>query len=266
MRRYIPALGALLLVVALAGCSRLEPTDGPPLYGSDRPLAPDPTPRVEPRSRYGNPASYVVNGQRYYTLDSSEGYVERGLASWYGRKFHGRRTSSGETYDMHLMTAAHKSLPLPTYVHVTNLKTGNRVVVRVNDRGPFHGNRVIDLSYAAARKLGIVGDGTGLVEVRAIDPRRPQSTTVAARPTPATSRDLRLYLQAGAFSERNNAERLRARILSMTSAPVTVYDAKLNGRRMYRVWLGPLAGVPDADSLSNLLVSAGLDLPRIVIE
>lgn len=128
-------------------------------------------PKVEPKSKYGNPKSYVVFGQRYYTLPTSKGYLEQGIASWYGTKFHGRRTSSGETYDMYAMTAAHKTLPLPTYARVTNKKNGRSIIVRINDRGPFHENRIIDLSYAAATKLGIVTMGTGLVEVRAIDPR-----------------------------------------------------------------------------------------------
>jgi rare lipoprotein A len=135
----------------------------------------DAVPKVEPKSKYGNPKSYVVFGKRYYTKASADGHVERGLASWYGKKFHGRRTSSGERYNMHAMTAAHKSLPLPTYVKVTNLKNGRSAVVKVNDRGPFHDKRVIDLSYAAAKKLGVVRHGTAMVEVRAIDPRNPGS-------------------------------------------------------------------------------------------
>ena len=141
--------------------------------GSDGTDIPDAVPRVEPLSRSGNPASYQVRGKRYFTKTTSTGHVERGLASWYGRQFHGRKTSSGERYDMYAMTAAHKTLPLPTYVHVTNMENGRTAVVKVNDRGPFHGPRVIDLSYSAARKLGVVQKGTALVEVRAIDPSRP---------------------------------------------------------------------------------------------
>ena len=106
---------------------------------------------MEPKSRYGNPESYVVFGKRYYVKDSSKGYVETGIASWYGTKFHGRRTSSGETYDMYAMTAAHKTLPLPTYVEVTNLNNGRSIIVKVNDRGRFHEIRIIDLSYKKGR-------------------------------------------------------------------------------------------------------------------
>jgi rare lipoprotein A len=131
---------------------------------------PDAVPVEEPRSRYGNPDTYEVGGVTYYVLESSEGYVAEGLASWYGEEFQGRRTSSGEPYDMHAMTAAHRTLPIPTYVEVTNLESGRRAVVRVNDRGPFHEGRIIDLSYAAARKLGIVGPGTAHVRVRALEP------------------------------------------------------------------------------------------------
>jgi rare lipoprotein A len=172
-------LGAALFMMGvlglMVGCATTGGGDGPPDEEPDLSGIEDAVPKVEPRSRYGNPKSYVVFGKRYYTRAHSGGYVEKGLASWYGKKFHGRRTSSGERYNMYGMTAAHKTLPLPTYAQVTNLKNGRRVVVRVNDRGPFHGGRVIDLSYAAARKLGVVKTGTAMVEVRAIDPRNPAS-------------------------------------------------------------------------------------------
>lgn len=131
---------------------------------------PDAVPVAEPRSRYGNPDSYEVRGVTYHVLDSSEGYEAEGMASWYGEAFQGRRTSSGEPYDMYAMTAAHRTLPIPTYVEVTNLENGRTAVVRINDRGPFHDGRIIDLSYAAARKLGVVGPGTARVRVRALEP------------------------------------------------------------------------------------------------
>lgn len=156
-----------LLLLGVAACSFSPPKDGAP----DIIVAPppgDPVPRAEPRSRYGNPDSYEQFGRRYHILDTTDGYVERGIASWYGTKFHGRRTSSGEPYDMHALTAAHKTLPIPCWVEVHNLKNNKKLVLRVNDRGPFVENRIIDLSFAAATRLGIVRDGTGLVEVRAI--------------------------------------------------------------------------------------------------
>ncbi|MFD2112360.1 septal ring lytic transglycosylase RlpA family protein [Thiorhodococcus fuscus] len=165
----------LTLLATLGGCaSKGELVDGdeiPPEIAR----IPDAVPKVEPLAKSGNPDSYVVHGKRFFTLRNSRGHVERGLASWYGEPFHGRKTSSGEIYDMHAMTAAHKTLPLPTYARVTNTENGRSVVVRINDRGPFHGSRIIDLSYTAAVKLGVAKKGTAMVEVRAIDPRHPKS-------------------------------------------------------------------------------------------
>jgi rare lipoprotein A len=154
---------AALLIVGCAGPQKKNEADfgGPP----------DPVPKVEPKAKYGNMESYVVFGQRYYPKPTSRDHVERGIASWYGPKFHGRKTSSGEIYDMYQMTAAHKTLPLPTYARVTNLENGRSAVVRINDRGPFVGDRVIDLSLAAAEKLDVVKNGTAEVEVVSIDPR-----------------------------------------------------------------------------------------------
>ena len=158
---------------------------------------PEPEVKAEPRSRAGN-RHYAVLGKRYQVRDSAEGYVEEGMASYYGKKFHGRLTSNQEVYDMYAFSAAHKSLPLPSYVRVTNLANGKSVVVRVNDRGPFHAGRVIDLSYAAATKLGFTKQGTAKVEVRALTPddnrggRRDERTARAeppVEPTPATVAD-----------------------------------------------------------------------------
>src|SRR5512143_1873224 len=170
----------ILLPLALAGCGALQPKDSGPRRPVDTSNVSEPVPRNEPRSRYGNPASYVVDGREYHVLATSNGYVERGIASWYGTKFHGGRTSSGETYDMYKMTAAHKTLPIPCYARVTNLENGRSVIVRVNDRGPFHDNRIIDLSYAAANRIGISPKGTGLVEVRAVSSSDDSSPTVLA--------------------------------------------------------------------------------------
>ena len=151
-------IGSFVLILLLAGCA----TDGPPRSGSISPrdLPPDPVPRKEARSRYGNGPVYEVLGKNYRVMNSSYGYQETGVASWYGKKFHGRKTSNGEIYNMYAMTAAHKTLPIPVYVRVKNLSNGRSVVVKVNDRGPFIGGRIIDLSYAAAQKLDIIGTGT----------------------------------------------------------------------------------------------------------
>src|SRR5277367_2499542 len=155
---------------------------------------PDAVPRQEPRSAHGNPPFYDVMGQRYFVLAAADGYTERGVASWYGPTFHGGSTSSGEQYDMYGMTAAHKTLPLPTYVRVTNLRNGKSCVVRINDRGPFVANRLIDLSYTAAAKLDMLREGTTLVEVRALTPGVPDELTRSAESPPPA-----LYVQAGAF-------------------------------------------------------------------
>ena len=165
---------------------------GPAAPPIDVSTIPEPVPKVEPRSRYGNKDNYSVLGKTYTLLPDASGYVERGIASWYGNKFHGYLTSSFEPYDMYAFSAAHKTLPLPSYARVTNLDNGKSVIVRINDRGPFHDGRVIDLSYAAAVKIGVWPQGTGRVEVRAIDPNRPEplppSRTAAAPPPASVSR------------------------------------------------------------------------------
>ncbi|MDT8386484.1 MAG: septal ring lytic transglycosylase RlpA family protein [Thiogranum sp.] len=240
----------------------------------------DAVPRVEPKSRWGNAESYVVLGRRYQTLASNENYVERGVASWYGTKFHGHRTSSGDTYDMYGMSAAHKSLPLPTYAQVTNLRNGKSVIVKINDRGPFHDNRLIDLSYAAAAKLDILSAGTGLVEVRAINPQRhladqqkPKITAskpkfaAAHQPVAKTAPDPVMYLQLGAFSDRDNAERLRSRLdgLELPGA-LHISEGVAGEQRVYRVRVGPMPTVDSADQASRILATHGIDSPRIVID
>lgn len=169
-RALIKAAFAFVLMLSLSACSFMRHKDGPPDYYVDVSKIPNAVPKVEPRAKYGNLASYTVFGKRYYTLKSSHGYEAIGTASWYGTQFHRARTSSGERYNMLGMTAAHKTLPLPTYVEVTNLKNHRKVIVKVNDRGPFSSNRLIDLSYVAAKKLGMLGHGTATVEVKAIDP------------------------------------------------------------------------------------------------
>lgn len=257
----------LVVISALvSGCGGFPQRDGPPANTPDLSRIPDPVPRAEPKSRYGNPRSYVVLGKRYYTLPTGDGYVERGIASWYGKKFHGRRTSSGEVYDMYAMTAAHKSLPLPTYVSVTNLETSRQIVVRVNDRGPFHDNRLIDLSYVAAKKLGILAKGTGFVEVRALRPGQLVEQTVAQRPAPAPAGQVELYLQAGAYAVRSNADRVRKQLESLAGSLVNVFPATVHGVPLFRVRLGPLDGIDHADRLTQRIVSLGYPAPQIIIE
>ena len=273
------ALALMALIAAtLSGCGSKGqgypyPVDGP---GEHRDVShvPNAVPRAEPRSRGGNPDTYVVLGKRYYTLQDSKNFVERGIASWYGRKFHGRKTSNGEVYDMYTMSAAHKKLPIPTYVEVTNLENGRKVIVRVNDRGPFHENRVIDLSYAAASRISMLGKGTALVEVRAIDPTAPEpaaATRVAyktPKPGPATPADERpqIFLQAGAFSDSENAERLRKRLQQGLARSVRVTPVTTTSGAVHRVQVGPLASVEIADTVTAQMHEFGISKPLVVID
>lgn len=229
----------------------------------------DAVPRSQPRSKYGNPGSYRVNGRTYRVMKSSLGYRARGIASWYGKKFHGHRTSSGETYNMYAMTAAHKELPLPTWVRVTHLGNGRSVIVKVNDRGPFHANRLIDLSWAAAKKLGITANGTGVVEIEALDPRSYQanktSVNSAEQQASAPTLQYHLYLQAGAFISRNNAHLLQQKLqAALHNQNIrAVYNAD---KHLYRVRIGPLANVDEADQLAKQISQRGLAQPHIVID
>nr|VFJ49387.1 MAG: rare lipoprotein A [Candidatus Kentron sp. FW]VFJ63260.1 MAG: rare lipoprotein A [Candidatus Kentron sp. FW] len=285
-----------VLVLALAtGCSFWPGTqDGPPFFSRlDPDDIEDAVPRVEPKSRYGNPASYVVMGKRYYVASTSKGYVERGYASWYGTKFHKRRTSSGEPYDMFTMTAAHRTLPLPTYVRITNLENNRRAVVRVNDRGPFHPKRIIDLSYAAAVKLGVVGKGTAFVEIRAIDPSQPEQasekarlrkvgglvlsepeknrepipsepakTDISAEPLPAPHQELTegdLYLQVGAFASQERAERLKMELNAIVDRDIRIDTEQNDGYTLYKVRVGPFQDSTSADQVGDKLTEIGID-------
>lgn len=238
--------------------------DGAPSGKMDMSQVRDAIPKAEPRSRSGNASSYTVLGRTYHVMGDSSGYKERGVASWYGTKFHGRRTSSGETYNMYAMTAAHKSLPLPTYVRVTNLKNGREAIVKVNDRGPFHDNRLIDLSYAAATKLGIRGTGTGLVEVQALDP-----TKGAPRPTRnniAIKGDAILFLQVGAFIDRNNAERLMHRLSEPMNVQIRIQTVPSYNQVLYRVQVGPMNTIDQADSASMRLAGLGISDMHLIVE
>lgn len=268
----------LLLLTAvtllLAGCGVTRPFgsgDGPPARPRDVSNVPDAVPRDEPRSRYGNPDSYEVHGRRYQVLESADGFVQRGIASWYGKKFHGKRTSSGEPYNMYAMTAAHKTLPLPSYVTVKNLRNGREVTVKVNDRGPFVDNRIIDLSYAAAAKLGMLKTGTAPVEIRLAGTDRASGSDTTAEPETGKSvesGDVAYFLQLGAFSQRGNAERLRARAEAAQSAtdvrvtPLHRDDAP----DLYRVRVGPLDSVDAVDKMTQRLASHGMLNTQVVVE
>jgi peptidoglycan lytic transglycosylase len=269
VRTSIRAALAAACAIALAGCAVTRPPAAPaPLPRGLYPPAPNvlatpnAAPRYEPRSKLGNPPFYDVDGHRYYVLPSAQGYVARGVASWYGPKFFGLRTSDGERYDMFAMTAAHKTLPLPCYVRVTNLQNGRSVVVRVNDRGPFVANRLIDLSYAAAAKLGMLLHGTAFVEVRAITPESPSGselTRASQAPPP------QLYVQVGAFADQANAWRLydKLRRADFRKAFVLSLPEK---HRLFRVRVGPLTGVSEYDEIVARLAKIGITGAVLEIE
>lgn len=263
--RCFSLLGAITLILSACASPPVIHDSGPPPGSVDVTAIPDAVPKVEARSRYGNPESYVVLGQRYEVMEDSHGFVQRGIASWYGKKFHGRRTSSGETYDMYAMTAAHKNLPLPTYVEIRNLKNGKKIIVRVNDRGPFHENRIIDLSYTAAAKLDIIKNGTGLVEIRAINPGSYRKEGAPVRTVNTGSGISGFFIQVGAFSHYNNALKLKTR-LSGLNENVRINEKLKNGSRIYRVQLGPIENIDVADKLVANLSRYGVYEHRIVID
>ena len=264
-RQYF-LLGVVALVLSGCGGGAVVKQDGGPSPGSvDVSAIPDAVPKLEPKSRYGNPDSYVVFDKRYEVMDDSKGFIERGIASWYGEKFHGRRTSSGDTYDMYGMTAAHKHLPLPTYVEVKNLKNGKKIVVRVNDRGPFHENRIIDLSYTAAAKLDIIESGTGLVEIRAVH-LGSESTDLVPEPTSTSSVGVSgFFIQVGAFSEYENALTLKNKLDELKGG-TRISEVLVNGTTVYRVQLGPISNTDMADKLVSKLESYGVSEHRIVVD
>lgn len=267
-------LGLALLLI-LTGCASRTPGDGPPQTGSVVPphLPDDPIPRNEPRSRYGNGPIYEVYGKRYEVMPSNYGYSERGVASWYGKKFHGRPTSSQEPYDMYAMTAAHKTLPLPTFVEVRNLRNNRTVIVRVNDRGPFVDNRIIDLSYSAAVKLDMIGSGTSLVEVTAISFDKPAQTRPVrhdASRTPATA-DRReaaeeIYVQVGAFGDKNNARRRFSLLREHGIREAFVYEETGRSPTLYRVRIGPIANVSQYDKVVAKLERIGITDTHLITE
>ena len=253
---WIPLTASVLL----SACGTLGPQDGPPQQTINIEDIQDATPKPEALSKYGNPSSYVVAGKRYYVLESASGYVKRGTASWYGTKFHGRRTSSGEIYDMYAMTAAHKSLPLPTYVQITNLDNQKSAIVKVNDRGPFHDNRLIDLSYAAAVKLGIAENGTAQVEVKALDATTldtttPDASAKAQPPAPSNSVTTGHFVQVGAFADRGNAEQLQKQIALQIPFPVTISSVNT----YYRVRVGPFSDKQQVEAAESRLLDLGIN-------
>ncbi len=254
MMRATLAIAAILM---LAACGVRETRDGP-----GRPIDVDdieiPQPRAEPLARYGNHSPYTVNGRTYRVLPSARGYRERGHASWYGAKFHGRLTSSGEPFDMYRVSAAHKTLPLPTWVEVTNLENGRTLVVRVNDRGPFRDGRIIDLSYAAAIKLDVLDAGTAPVEVRALD-LDPVARRSAIRPV-----SVPVEVQAGAFSERSLAREVAEQLDRAGIDDVRVQRARVGGKRVWRVRVGPFWEAAHAQAMVRRILDLDMESPVFV--
>ena len=286
----------LIMIALLCSCTHMSKKDGPPNYYVDVSKIPNAVPKPERLSKYGNMRVYRVFGKNYYPLRASDNYNQVGIASWYGTKFHSRRTSSGEPYDMLAMTAAHKTLPLPTYVEVTNLKNQRKIIVKVNDRGPFMSNRLIDLSYVAARKLNIVGHGTAYVRVKAINPytfgrdnfylAENQNRTTSRTTTVTTTRTYRdylysnkplatkktrpfrsyahanqrsnhVYLQVGVFRQKVHAINLKRRLTRVLATPVKISDPKAK-RGLYMVHVGPIKDLATADRISNQLKRLGV--------
>jgi rare lipoprotein A len=284
------ALSTLALSLTLGGCSimgrskhRTEPSATIP-SGSNVPqpppdvlAIPDAVPKYEPRGTRGNPPSYVVFGKRYHVMASADGWVERGTASWYGPGFHSASTSLGEPYDMYGMTAAHKTLPIPAYAEVTNLRNGRKVVVRINDRGPFVGDRIIDLSYTAAAKLDMLTAGTAPVEVRVITPGTapssgsaqppmapvaPPATSPASPPVtvvnaPATHAADVMFIQAGVFADHENARR-RVESLLAAGLELASLDEIAGARTLHRVRVGPFATAEEFDRAMKRLRELGI--------
>lgn len=276
MKRFL----LFLLVVLLTACGspgpHLSESSDPGRYRLDKDAAPDEVvvdvmavadaePRHEPRTAAGNKSPYMVFGKVYTVLPDAAGYRERGGASWYGKKFHGHQTSNGETYDMFAMTAAHKTLPIPSYVRVTNLANGRSVIVRVNDRGPFHDDRVIDLSYAAAARLGYINQGTAQVEVEAIDveqwlaqkaaPAAAVDAPTAQLPAPAAGKNT--WLQVGAYSEVTLAQSVYRQLQAMTIYPVQLESGV---DHFHRVRIGPVAE-DEVASIADSLQARGFPAP-----
>jgi rare lipoprotein A len=294
-KRYSCGVGAVCLLALLAACSSapqqssdMAPAaavrplvDGAPDYLMDVSVIPDAVPVLHDGAYKAAP--YRVLGKNYTPMQDGRRYREEGEASWYGTKFHGQHTANGELYDLYGMTAAHKTLPLPTYVQVTNLANNRKVVVRVNDRGPFYSSRIIDLSYAAAKKLGFAESGTARVLVEGIDPvvwhqqKNPGYlvTAQAAEPEPMPQYASRAaapeapsgaqwFLQVGAFSSAQAAEQLRVQLQQKTASPVFLSTTEINARTLHRVRVGPLDSQDQAQQLVGILRRANLGTPALI--
>jgi len=225
-----------------------------PNHPPDLSQIPDAVPKFEPRSEHGNPPFYVVAGRRYAVLQSSTGYVERGVASWYGTEFHGLRTSTGESYDMFAMTAAHKTLPLPCYARITNLSNGRSAVVRINDRGPFVANRIVDLSYSAAAKLDMIRNGTAFVQLEVLTPAAPTVTASLPVSTPAVAAST-----IGVSSVPAATTGSESAASAPSPAPAPVAPAAVSPPTTFFIQVGAYSKVENADNVARRLRASGID-------
>lgn len=263
--RNVVVIGAFVFCLSqLSGCSsvrsKFSGADGPPSKDFDESKIPNAVPKVEPYHPYGT-KDYVVRGRRYSVLKNHKGYAKVGKASWYGSKFHGEHTSTQERYSYYGMTAASKDLPLPCHAKVTNLDNGKEIIVRVNDRGPFVNGRVIDLSYAGAKKLGFASIGTAKVKVEAIDAKEWLASNNKNSNSSKPISDYKktsgkaIYLQVGAFSQLANAEKISNRVSGIVNKPAKI-DQK---DKLYRVCIGPIASTDQRDDLQKTLQAQGFD-------
>ena len=298
MYKKLFRLGAACALASLGACSTVPLSQDPKSGGSQEPgdvpfdqvrdsgpsvpvdmlATPEVTPVREPIGVAGNRSPYVVNGVSYKVLKGVKGYRERGHASWYGTKFHGRKTANGEVYNMYAMSAAHKTLPLPSYAKVTNLDNGRSIVVRVNDRGPFVPGRIIDLSYTAAQKLGYIDKGVARVEVVALDPQSLPSASqtlavekdAAARQALPEDASFKLpentYLQVGAYSSPAQADEIRGQLAAAFGYPVSVSPVESGGKTLYRVRIGPIAQQRALAALRESVEQKALGQPQVVVD
>lgn len=298
--RHLPFLLGILFSFLMAGCAQMPvstPGDGAPAYLPNLDKIPNAKPKPEPKSRYGNHSPYEVLGKTYRVMNSAKGYEAEGIASWYGTKFHGKRTSSWEPYSMYKMTAAHKTLPLPTYLEVTNLENRRKIIVKVNDRGPFHSDRILDLSYVAAHKLGFADKGTAPVKIRAITfdtdikQNPPPQTNVAQtqnnsestlntrlheevppkvvsesahKTTPQQQIKSGVYVQAGAFKNRDTAKNLQQQIQALTRWPVLINSDHHGLVALHRVQVGPLDSEEQALMLTDVIRDHSIADPLLI--
>lgn len=255
----------VLLTALLSACTAEKKTE--PVVKDGRPenilidisVIPDAVPQFEPWRASANPESYDVLGKTYQVMSSNKGYRQQGIASWYGTKFHQKKTATGEVYDMWAMTAAHKTLPIPSYVQVTNLDNQRSVIVKVNDRGPFHAHRIIDLSFAAAARLGLDKAGTGFVDVLAVQPGDGKVTVdgVGAK---------KIYYQIGAFGTQENARLLQEKVTVAQLTKSRIVTEVTPESKLFKVQLGPILSVTEADDISLKLKTVGIDSGHYISE